>query len=798
MNLAIADLIASHTWQKAYFTTYALSLSFFEAVILDALVRGNSGGALILADVNGVRASLSERGAQRVGKDYDIEPVAVDGGVFHPKISVLLSTTECHVLVGSGNLTFGGWGANCEILEHLHPSFAADAILDTADFFDALAGLKRARHASRPQCAALAQDLRAAVSGRPRTGHIRLLHSLSGAIADQIVTFADDLGGATRLLAAAPYWDNGAAIDSLSEKLGVKEVFLHSHEYGTVALSGVVANWPRRARVQVNAVRLDVLRKDNRRLHAKAFEIVCRRGRVLISGSANGSSAALGPDSNVEACVVRIFRNSITGWTFKPGAPIPLAVAPTETDAEGVSEVGILRGVLDGDQLTVDVLTPRMTGDVSVFQITSLGAQQIGRGMLDKDGGFRIISARLERESWRRGRLVIRVEDASGHQAEGFVSIAGFTDVVRRAGAVARSLFALVNGSEMPADIAAILEWFQENPEHLTRGRFGSPSSAGSRDDDDYDTLIPVTSLVVHRTRDGIDDEDGIDGSQTKWTRFFDRIVASFREKRGPIDRGDGGRSSDVTSDGVDQDDDEPIDQEAEEENQDVQRAFLAFQKLLARLTTSSRTSRHVTTAFYLTEFMCDRLRPDADLAGHWFKQIIRACGAVGVPDEHRDDVVAAILRFAAANPNIEQYRWARETVLALQGDLAGQLPTSDRATGFAAVWPAKESPEKSWEEIRRVRTLNEQRNALRDAVRSGTTSPDYPDIASTAPEVWATLQHAIATGESQQLVRWLSADSECCPECEMNLPETERQKLLQTGIARAKNCCGAVLVRVG
>jgi hypothetical protein len=58
-------------------TTYAFSLSFFEAVILDALIRSRSRQALILADVHGIRASLSEQGAQRVGKDYNVEPVAV-------------------------------------------------------------------------------------------------------------------------------------------------------------------------------------------------------------------------------------------------------------------------------------------------------------------------------------------------------------------------------------------------------------------------------------------------------------------------------------------------------------------------------------------------------------------------------------------------------------------------------------------------------------------------------------------------------------------------------------------------
>lgn len=136
MSLAPLHLVSAHSWQRVAFTTYALSLSFFEAVILDALVRGAGSQALILADVQGVRASLGEQGAQRVGKDYEVEPVAVANGVFHPKISVLSSADDCHVLVGSGNLTFGGWGGNCEILEHLHPTFAADAIADAADFFE--------------------------------------------------------------------------------------------------------------------------------------------------------------------------------------------------------------------------------------------------------------------------------------------------------------------------------------------------------------------------------------------------------------------------------------------------------------------------------------------------------------------------------------------------------------------------------------------------------------------------------------------------------------------------------------
>ena len=110
--LAPLDLISAHPWRRAAFTTYALSLSFFEAVLLDALVRGGAREALILSDVEGVRMALGEQGARRVGKDYDVEPLAVRAGVgvFHPKISVLGAEDDCHLLVGSGNLTFGGWG----------------------------------------------------------------------------------------------------------------------------------------------------------------------------------------------------------------------------------------------------------------------------------------------------------------------------------------------------------------------------------------------------------------------------------------------------------------------------------------------------------------------------------------------------------------------------------------------------------------------------------------------------------------------------------------------------------------
>ena len=73
--------------------------------------------------------------------------------------------------------------------------------------------------------------------------------------------------------------------------------------------------------------------QGERRLHAKAFEIMCERGRILVSGNANGTAAALEQGHNVEACVVRIQRDRAVGWKFTSSdAPAPQAALDDEGD----------------------------------------------------------------------------------------------------------------------------------------------------------------------------------------------------------------------------------------------------------------------------------------------------------------------------------------------------------------------------------------------------------------------------------------------------------------------------------
>ena len=66
MSIAPLDLVSAHPWQRAAFTTYALSLSFFEAVVLDALVRAEAREMLILADIDGVHLAKHECGVDHL------------------------------------------------------------------------------------------------------------------------------------------------------------------------------------------------------------------------------------------------------------------------------------------------------------------------------------------------------------------------------------------------------------------------------------------------------------------------------------------------------------------------------------------------------------------------------------------------------------------------------------------------------------------------------------------------------------------------------------------------------------
>ena len=132
-----------------------------------------------------------------------------------------------------------------------------------------------------------------------------------------------------------------------------------------------------------------------RKLHAKAWEVMCKQGRILVSTSANGTAAALEGGGNVEACLARIQRDSSSGWKFKPSEPPePLQALDKENEHEEQTR-GVTRAILDSDEIHGEILTPAISGVISVFYVFSLALEPLGNVTLSTDRRFQISAVSL-------------------------------------------------------------------------------------------------------------------------------------------------------------------------------------------------------------------------------------------------------------------------------------------------------------------------------------------------------------------------------------------------------------------
>jgi hypothetical protein len=104
--------------QRALFTTFTLSLTWFEAYCLPLLVNYCERVTLL---VHANQAYKPDEGlsGRYPGRYFRIAPVAMPhSSFFHPKIAYLQSSDGPDTLVvGSGNLTYPGQGGSLEVID---------------------------------------------------------------------------------------------------------------------------------------------------------------------------------------------------------------------------------------------------------------------------------------------------------------------------------------------------------------------------------------------------------------------------------------------------------------------------------------------------------------------------------------------------------------------------------------------------------------------------------------------------------------------------------------------------------
>jgi hypothetical protein len=456
---------------------------------------------------------------------------------------------------------------------------------------------------------------------------------------------------------------------------------------------------------------------------------------------------------------------------------------------------GVLRAVLEGDRILGQVLKPAMSGAVLVFQVSTEGAEKLGETILRPDASFGLIAPGLEVQSWRGSRLVLRVQSADGRWAEGFISVAAFAEITRRAGALAPRLLAVLAGTETPADVAAIMSWFHEDPCRLAGAmpmRIGG-GAGGDEEDNKRGRMIAVGELnSSYAAAIAASTGEEVSGVGS-WRRFMEHLFASFRERRSPFGRATAGRK------GEDEDDND-FDEAGNSAAVDpaVARSLEVFDLLFELLLSPENAPRHAITAFDLTQYVCERLQPDFGIAKARLERLVDVLLRVAGPSDRREDIAAAILVLLACDYQPNGVRKARTRLLRLGFPISTEAPSPERVQGFQSVLIPTIGFAEVWEQIRTARTFSEQIQAYLSALKTGKPSTQYDDLPEAAPEEWPVLKDALSSQARDRRILVLNEWRKSCPKCCRTLPKIEESKLKTVGVATAKNCCQRILLYPG
>lgn len=777
------DLIAAHKWRRATFTTYSFSASFTEAVLIEALLRQGVSDITILTDPLGYRMALKERGAVRIGREYAVHPVAARAGCFHPKLMVLESDDATHATVGSGNLTFGGWSANLECLDHVHANGMALAMDDLGTFFTALATAQTCEHDARAHCEELGARLSASAAAGRDEGSVRVLSSMEAPIAVQLASAAEALGGALSLTIASPYWD-ATAIDKLAAALGVQDVEAHVPRTRVPAPKDM--DWPRRSAI-VRPVQLKNLvgqDETKRGLHAKIFEIDCAAGRLIMSGSANATSAGLlfggSGVRNVELCTLRVDRRTGHRWKFTAAKTPPKQAVTLEDEDSGGAEIGILVAAHTDGGIRGRILTQWRTEQADVTM--ELNRRPINLGtVVIKDGNFSIPMEKLDQQAELslEGRIQLRLV-SGGDVAEGFVIAPDFGSIKSRAGKALPSMLAVMRGMQTPEHVLALMEFMRTNPEILNV----QPEIAGRGTNTPQERADPLVDAArVGRGQRGCGEDGGgsssvdADKEERAWRQFVARFLRSM-----------------TTATPAAEDDEDEADRS---ERARRKRAAVAADKLSLRLPElfqklAAQVDNDVKlmNVARIIRFVC--VTTEDPVTASLLLRILRLAENVALSGDARDMMAWCITYLAAGGTEFDAAK-ARGRMLKLGID-PDRLPDDELALpGLVDFMAPGTDALDTLKAIQATRTIYDDVRALEAALEAG----QFPSRLTALPhhEMWPQLLLQCQREVGRRRIQFVDQPVKACRKCSIAIPDEEANRLRSTGLCEAR-CHGFILTR--
>jgi hypothetical protein len=338
------EIVKSERWSFGLFTSFTLNLGFFETVVYDAWRGRRSQELVVVVDRKGYAQSLADHRAAGAGQRYKIIPVATNLGVFHPKIGFLANDTHCILMVGSGNLSFGGWGKNVELLDVVDSSETATPFIGFRDF---LLALNEIRNASTFRVADT-EWITTALSllpkpNTPQDNGPMFLHSLRESISSQLKKSLINQR-VESLSILSPFHDqDGESVCELAAAINAKQ----TRVIASMGPKGPVSTFPFDAKLKTKVDPFVLVTDDKRPVHAKWIEITHKGGKVVLTGSVNATRPALIATHNVEAGILRLQRGDFRGPFKLKACPLPTKIRADFFEDESPSVEKVVYVILD-------------------------------------------------------------------------------------------------------------------------------------------------------------------------------------------------------------------------------------------------------------------------------------------------------------------------------------------------------------------------------------------------------------------------------------------------------------------
>jgi hypothetical protein len=306
--------------EYAIVATFNADLKFFEQRILSSLRARN---VLFLMDEGQYHLFMqrndSEPGPRYAGMYYQVEPVVVPKGVFHPKFILCLSEKRSRLVIGSGNMGRPGFMANAEIFSVIEsdndqPDEATALVNEACDFLKNLAQGDYLSQAAK-DFISNATALQVPAEHQPTSNHT-FLHSLHKPILELAT---DKLGGeqlsVSEIHVLAPFIQGTDLIDNLISKFDSAKVHIYLQNNRTLfdkeTIKTLCQRYPQLTIFEVRAPSAkpssNTEVSSERYIHAKLFGFVTSKSAYSLTGSPNFTRAALslsGQHGNVETALL--------------------------------------------------------------------------------------------------------------------------------------------------------------------------------------------------------------------------------------------------------------------------------------------------------------------------------------------------------------------------------------------------------------------------------------------------------------------------------------------------------------